>query len=76
MTTYTIPSRQRTLLLGGMVLGLVCLGLSWFSDSTAHHTPILDEFFTQYSLFYGYFAYGALLLLCLQYGMGRMARTV
>ncbi len=44
MTRYNITSNQRTLLLGGMSLGLLCLILSWFFDSTAHHTRFWTNF--------------------------------
>ncbi len=44
MTKYTIPSSQRTLLLAGMSIGLLCLILSWFFDSTAHHMRFWTNF--------------------------------
>lgn len=44
MTTYTIPSKQKTLLMGGMIVGVLCLGLSWFFDSTQHHTRFWSNF--------------------------------
>ena len=44
MTTYTIASKQRNLLMGGMVLGLVCLGLSWFMDHGDFHMRFWSNF--------------------------------
>lgn len=44
MTTYTIPSKQRSLLLGGIVVGILCLAGSWFFDSDAHHMRFWTNF--------------------------------
>ncbi|MEL6391026.1 MAG: hypothetical protein AAFQ02_12785 [Bacteroidota bacterium] len=44
MTTYTIPTKQRTILLGGMVVGLVCLALSWFLDHGDYHMRFWTNF--------------------------------
>ncbi|MFK8054686.1 MAG: hypothetical protein AB8F78_01090 [Saprospiraceae bacterium] len=35
---YSMGSGTRTTLIGGVVLGLICLVLSFFFDETAHHT--------------------------------------
>jgi len=34
--TYSMPGGLRTLLLGGIVLGVICLGLSWFMSDELH----------------------------------------
>ncbi len=44
MTNYSIPSKQRTLLLGGMVIGAICLALTWFMDGTDHHMRFWTNF--------------------------------
>lgn len=44
MTNYSIPSKQRTLLLGGMVIGAICLALSWFMDGSGHHMRFWTNF--------------------------------
>ncbi len=44
MTTYTIPSRQRNLLVAGMIIGILCLALSWFSDTDGQHTRFWSNF--------------------------------
>ncbi len=38
MNEYVMPTSQRTLFLGGMVLGIVCLALSWFVGADEFHT--------------------------------------
>jgi len=44
MNTYSIPSRQRTLLFAGMGVGLLCLVLSWFFDHSGHHMRFWTNF--------------------------------
>ncbi len=44
MTTYSIPSRQKTLLLSGMVIGLISLALTWFMDGSGHHMRFWTNF--------------------------------
>ena len=36
MTNFEISGRQRTLLLSGIVLGVVCMALTWFNDDGFH----------------------------------------
>jgi len=38
MNQYTMPGSQRTLLIAGMGLGLLCLILSWFVGADEYHT--------------------------------------
>jgi len=38
MNEYVMPASQRTLFLGGMILGVVCLVLSWFVGTDEFHT--------------------------------------
>ena len=60
MTNYTISGRQRTLLLSGIVLGLVCMALTWMNDDALHsrfwsnflHNSV---FFTGIALMAGFF---------------------
>lgn len=40
---YTVPNKQRSLLLAGMALGVVCLVWSWFSGDD-HHTRFWSNF--------------------------------
>lgn len=36
MNTFTFEGKQRTWLIGLMVLGLVCMGITWFTDDALH----------------------------------------
>ncbi len=44
MITYSTPSRQRSLLIAGMVVGIICLALTWFSDTNGQHTRFWTNF--------------------------------
>ncbi len=37
MNEYKFPARVRTLLIGGMILGAICLAMAFFMDSMDHH---------------------------------------
>ncbi len=43
MTRYSMPAKQRTILLSGMALGLISLVITWFGDD-AHHTRFWTNF--------------------------------
>lgn len=44
MRSYIIPNKQKILLLSGIVLGILCLILAWFSDNSGHHTRFWSNF--------------------------------
>lgn len=50
---YTMGSATRTTLIGGVVLGLICLVLSFFNDDTAHHTRIWSNWLHNSVFFLG-----------------------
>jgi len=41
---FTFTGRQRTLFLGMMALGAICLGITFFTDSTPHHARFWTNF--------------------------------
>ncbi len=44
MNQFTFEGKQKTTLIGFMILGLVCLGLSFVFDETAHHMRFWSNF--------------------------------
>ena len=48
MNQFTFEGREKSVLIGGMVLGLVCLALSFFMDGSPHAGEIHSRFWTNF----------------------------
>lgn len=58
-TTYDFSGRTKSVLLGGIILGVVCLALSFFMDDTPSHTRFWSNLL-QNAAFFSMIAYTAL----------------
>jgi hypothetical protein len=62
MNQFTLAGRERTLLMSFMILGLLCMGITYFSDD-AFHTRFWSNFLHN-SVFFTGIAFLALMFLC------------
>jgi hypothetical protein len=67
MNQFTFEGREKSVLIGGMLLGVVCLALSFFMDASPHAAEIHSRFWTNFlhnAVFFTGIAFISLFLIC------------
>ncbi len=67
MNQFTFEGREKSVLIGGMILGLVCLVLSFFIDGSPHASEIHSRFWTNFlhnAVFFTGIAFVSLFAIC------------
>ncbi len=67
MNQFTFEGKEKSVLIGGMVLGVVCLALSFFMDGSPHAGEIHSRFWTNFlhnTVFFTGIAFVSLFAIC------------